>query len=320
MTATTQQPQWRAHLLRTGPRRGLARTVRPVQDETIDSYLRRLAAANRITTTDLLTHLGGVLTTKITRIDLGALAVLSRHPPHVLAYAIPQLRAPHRASQDTTLRGRTVPGKPNIVRPGCRRCMATRGITQPVGVWTRHDQNICLRHQLWIGGAVTTPGDQVDLTGHPDIVHAQIRHTRLLRHHDHRLVKTCYALARQLLDDLTHRGYQLPYFEARDLRQTAHFHNRPWRISYNDPIHHAVNYPEAITLTELLTSPRWRPFALSRSTTDHHRFHTEFWRRLPTHYPITQPHLPNFRCIMLWTTPSQWTPHLHPTESHQPAE
>jgi hypothetical protein len=35
---------------------------------------------------------------------------------------------------------------------------------------------------------------------------------------------------------------------------------------------------------------------------------------------LLSPHLPTFRSILLWTTPSQWTPHLHPTESYQPTE
>jgi hypothetical protein len=47
------------------------------------------------------------------------------------------------------------------------------------------------------------------------------------------------------------------------------------------PVHAAANYPEVITLTQLLAAPHWRPFAMSASTTDHDRFRTEFQRRLP---------------------------------------
>lgn len=124
-----------------------------------------------------------------------------------------------------------------------------------------------------------------------------------------------------MIDDITHRGYQLPYLESRNLRDTAGLHDRPWIISHNDPVHHAINYPEAVTLTELLTSPHWRSFALSRSYTDQQRFHEEFWRRLPGHYPLHDgmPRAPNFRITVLLTPVSDWIPHLAPRENHQPA-
>jgi hypothetical protein len=76
--------------------------------------------------------------------------------------------------------------------------------------------------------------------------HRQVRRVHSPRKNRPRL--TCPA--RDLHDDFTHRGWRVPYLEARDLRLTAHFDSRDWQVSHNDPIHHAVNYyPEVITLT-----------------------------------------------------------------------
>ena len=46
-------------------------------------------------------------------------------------------------------------------------------------------------------------------------------------------------------------------------------------------VHQAATYPEVITLTGMLASQQWRPFAMSASAADHDRFRAEFQRRLP---------------------------------------
>jgi hypothetical protein len=47
------------------------------------------------------------------------------------------------------------------------------------------------------------------------------------------------------------------------------------------PVHRAATYPEVITLTGMLASPRWRPLAVSASAAGHERFRAGFQRRLP---------------------------------------
>src|SRR2546426_6478189 len=83
------------------------------------------------------------------------------------------------------------------------------------------------------------------------------------------------------LADLTYRGWGLPHAIARDIPLPAGFGHRDWPADARDPVHVAANYPEVITLTQLLVSPHWRPFAMSTSTADHDRFRTGFQRRLP---------------------------------------
>jgi hypothetical protein len=269
------------HLFRPGPRRALPRTCRPAQDETTGSYLLRLATANRITGADLVDYLTAGTSQSIDKVDLAALATGSGQPPLALAYALPQLRPQHSDHPAMALRGRTLPTKPNTVRPACRRCAAVHTTAERIDVWYRHEHNICLRHRLWIGPGADHPDDQVDLAAHPDIAHAQVRHLRLIRRHDRGLVHTAYRTARLIWETLTYRGWGLSHTIVRDIALPVGFGHQNWPADARDPVHAAANYPEVITLTHLLVAPHWRPFAMSASTADHDRFRAEFQRRLP---------------------------------------
>jgi TniQ len=273
-----------SHLFRAGPRRALPRTCRPAQDETTGSYLLRLATANRITGADLVDYLTAGTSQSIDNVSLAALATASGQRPLALAYALPQLRPQHPDHDTMALRGRTVAGKPNTVRPACRRCAATHTSAERVDVWYRHEYNICLRHRLWIGPGADGPRDQVDLAAHPDVVHAQVRHLRIIRMHGRDMVHTAYPTARLVWGTLTYRGRGLPHTVVRDIPLPPTFGHRDWPVHDRDPVHVAATYPEVVTLTQLLVSPHWRPFAMSASTADHDRIRAEFQRRLPPAY------------------------------------
>jgi hypothetical protein len=197
-----------------------------------------------------------------------------------LAYALPELRPQYSEQHSLALRGRTLPTKPNTIRPACRRCAATRTAADRIDMWYRHEHNLCLRHRLWVGPGADQPRDQVDLTAHPDIVHAQVRHLRLIRRHGHGIVRTAYRTARLIWETLTYRGWGLPLAIARDVPLSAKFGHESWPADSRDPVHVAATYPEVITLTQLLVSEQWRPFAMSASVADHDRFRVEFQRRL----------------------------------------
>ena len=83
---------------------------------------------------------------------------------------------------------------------------------------------------------------------------------------------------------LIYRGWGLPHALARDIHLPHEFGHENWPADTRDPVHRAAVYPEVVTLTELLVSPHWRPFAMSASTADRDRFRTEFQRRLPPGY------------------------------------
>lgn len=269
------------HLPRAGPRRALPRTCRPAQDETTGSYLLRLAAANRITGADLIGYLTAGTSASIAEVSLTALAAASGQPPLALAYALPELRAQHPGHQAMTLHGRTLPARPNTVRPACRRCAAARGGAERIDTWYRHEQNLCLRHRLWTGPGADHPRDQPDLAAHPDIVHAQARHLRLIRRYGRHTVQAAYATTRLAWETITYRGRGMPYLIMRDIPVPGGFGHQDWPARPQDPVHAAASYPEVVTLTGLLASPRWLPSAMAASAADHDQFLAELQRRLP---------------------------------------
>jgi hypothetical protein len=74
--------------------RPLPRPVAPVRDETITSYLTRLAEANRLDPAGLR-HLLTGSNRKDADVPFASLAAITGRPPMLLAYAMPQLCTPH---------------------------------------------------------------------------------------------------------------------------------------------------------------------------------------------------------------------------------
>ena len=137
-----------------------------IAGEILASYLSRLAAANHVTTDDLLTILPPWFNTKIRNHDdrsqhhmlapalpgaILTLAALTGKPPAVLTRALPAFGAGYQ---------------PNPVRAttACRRCLAIRGICQPVPVHRPACHLICSRHGQWLSAAGLP---QLDLTACP---------------------------------------------------------------------------------------------------------------------------------------------------------
>jgi hypothetical protein len=200
--------------------RALPRTVTPIQHETYSSYLARLAAANTLdlSAVDALAGYDESDPDCLTR-----LAALSAQPVSVLLRAMPELR--HH--QDINTVGLADDGCPtpqtfvNDIRPACRRCAAVAGAAPgTVSVWVTHDRNVCLRHRLWIGVGVEHPDQQIELRGLPDIVHAQIRHRRLLRHRGRDETRAAFDIAEGWWPAITG---QPGYTHHRDAR-LAHAH------------------------------------------------------------------------------------------------
>lgn len=258
--------------------RQLPHLVKPVQDETVGSYLERLATANRCAIEDLAcylaptnwphrdanargslivdphkyahsAHIGGLQTF----IELHALAGATGIPESSLAYALPELRNQYPHLRKSTLRGLTIAGRPNKVRPACRRCVAVKGITADVLVWMRHDQMVCLRHGLWIGTAVGGTAGQFDLAKAAEIAAAQQRHNMLIRRLRRNLVFAVFQRAVSFAEwhlptkTRLQRYNQLPLYRW----------SVPGKISIHSPQWNAAFYPEAVALTDVLASP-WR--------------------------------------------------------------
>lgn len=185
------------------------------------------------------------------RLDsIDQLSVLSGLPRTSIRHAIPQWEK----------QPGNFPQGPLAATPrwACRRCVARRtgNPDERVKIWMSnyHDQ-VCIPHRLWIGRAVETPSNQFDLAGLPEVVGAQRRHYRLLRHYGPNVLNPCYvqcsglwhALLRHgyLLDDRTHRLARLRPRSSRTVR--------PW-----DSERYAAVYPEIVQTMVLYASPRWR--------------------------------------------------------------
>ena len=151
-----------------------------IAGEVLASCLGRLAAANHITIDDLLAILPPWFSTKIGNHDdrsqhhmlapalpgaILALATLTGRTPAVLARALPAFGAGYL---------------PDPVRAttACRRCLAIRGICQPVPVHRPACHLICSRHGLWLSAAGLP---QLDLTACPEVRTAHQRSRKLLR-------------------------------------------------------------------------------------------------------------------------------------------
>ncbi|WP_326722241.1 hypothetical protein OHT59_25385 [Streptomyces sp. NBC_00243] len=97
-----------------------------------------------------------------------------------------------------------------MLRWACRRCVVTRtGSTLPAQIWVSLHDNVCLRHNLWVGKNVFAPEQQLDPSRTPDVIRAQRRYWRLRRRYGPILIALCYDGTGKLWSGLAHRDYQL---------------------------------------------------------------------------------------------------------------
>ncbi|MDJ0345061.1 hypothetical protein QMK19_31075 [Streptomyces sp. H10-C2] len=144
-----------------------------------------------------------------------------------------------------------------------------------------HDQ-VCVHHSLWIGRAVESPSYQFDLTDLPEIVHAQRRHSRLLRKYDPWLIGACYQNCSKFWHALVQHQYRIGERADRLLRLCPRDRQvRPW-----DPRRYAAVYPEIVENMSLFASSYWRGLAMSADDHQFAQFRAEFARRLPQESPL----------------------------------
>lgn len=150
-----------------GPQRPLPKTVAPFRNETVLSYVARLAHANHLATPSC---------------DATWPEPAHSHPrPEWLAVAAGYPERVLRAR----LRGfpaneRTYMNQTTSFRLLCRLCMARRGIHEPVYCTLGPHITACQRHQLWIGPLAHSLNDQRSLRCEPRVLAAARVHTRLV--------------------------------------------------------------------------------------------------------------------------------------------
>ena len=149
-----------------GPRQRLPRTIAPFRWEAVSSYIDRLARANHIGVSTLRGH---VAESCAARPRPDWLAVVSGQPEQVIRSRLCGL-----AGDPTAL-------KQYLRRPLCQRCMARKGIHEPVYCYLPAHVSVCHRHRRWIGSPTRVLDDQVDLRDRPTVLSAGRTHRRLAR-------------------------------------------------------------------------------------------------------------------------------------------
>ncbi|MCZ7459475.1 hypothetical protein [Streptomyces sp. WMMC940] len=255
--------------------RPLPRPLKPFPQETEASFLARLAAANAMP----IQRIQRPSHWLASRLDpIGQLSVLSGQTRTAIEYAIPRWEP-----QAWNVPKGSFEATP---RWACRRCVARRTGNQDQGVmiWmSKHHDQVCLPHRLWIGRAVEAPAYQFDLADLPEIVAAQRRHYRLLRRYGPHVLNTCYEQSSRFWHTLLRHGYRISERSHRlaRLQPRPERSVRPW-----DPKRYAAVYPEIVKTMVLYAAPHWRSLAMSSSEDDFRAFHAEFTRRLPNERPL----------------------------------
>jgi hypothetical protein len=234
------------------PSRPLPRTVTPVLDETLDSYTRRLAHANRLDPHELRDFItGDKRKNAIFRAEF--LAILAGTPVRTLQYAILELCTDQdRATM--SLSGRPRPGRRQAQM--CRGCAAAAGAKEPVTRWRRHEDVLCQRHKRWTEGSGHR-WTQPNLAKTPEILGANRLHRRLIRRHGREAALSGFAAAERICATWHERSRH-----DNELHQLMERLLGPdWSADRDDPVIAAARYPQAIALARLLASPYWKGLA-----------------------------------------------------------
>ena len=229
----------------------LPRTVSPFPGETIDSYLTRLAHANRLDTRALRCYIAG-RRDRVPPFPADRLATATGLPASTLIRAIPDLGFGYGPLDHNPPNESGYPQRKADDGPPCRLCVAARGITVPVRCWKRPENVICLRHRRWIGRA--SEDSQPDLSAQPVIIQAHKRHLRLVRRHGREATAFAFAVAERICQRW--HGLGRHDVELRELMLA--FHGPRWQEFAGGPTAAAAAYPQAVALARLLASPHWQ--------------------------------------------------------------
>ena len=251
--------------------RPLPRVAAPFSDETVTSYLHRLAGPNHIDPAALRSLLARS-NRKDAPVPLSRLAAVTGIPGRLLGYAMPQICT---AAELSGLHVRHRPrARPGWTFPACRACAAG----QPVTRWALHDDVVCYRHRRWI----SKHHEQPDLTGQPEILRAYRRHRRLIRRHGRDPVMRALRDAQHICTGWRLDGLRDPGFD----RRMEIFRGPGWDEPGEWAPHafDAAAYPQSVAQARLLASPYWRERILGTGWAGHDEFTAEVLRTVTPDY------------------------------------
>ncbi|WP_175412366.1 TniQ family protein [Streptomyces sp. TRM64462] len=259
------------------PARPLPLRARPMKNETVVSFVARLAAANDFPVSLLLRTIGDCVPGKhvldrdarLNAAALDRLVVLSRTPAEHLRRALPTLlTAPQYVPLPT---GRPVlrffRGDPHPLL-ACRICTLQHGPATPVA-WEYRSLNrfVCLSHHRWIG-----EGPHLDLRSAPEIVAAQVQYADLAARIGHNA--TYKALT---------TSWQMTFRWLREKRHPAlisRWTTRAATLGADRQLPGSVRFPEIVQLMEVTGDPDWRRHVAMVEQPDLRIFYRHTARRL----------------------------------------
>ncbi|KUN69920.1 hypothetical protein AQJ46_19415 [Streptomyces canus] len=257
--------------------RPLPHTVTPFANETLDSYRRRLAAANQ---TEFRAMRNPSRWLQCPLNELERLELISSQPRTTLLRALPELR--HHAPD-------IVPPLETFIvnhRPACDLCAWRSGSNgQPIHVYSRgfHD-NVCTRHRCWLSYGHANDSKQIDLSQAPEIVQAQILLDQLERRHGASVFPDCYRLCERFWREVDNRALVRAGRDAVVQRIPQLNSNGPpdrFAVARSPRIRRAANYPQLARFTKLVISMARQPELERRVAHITGETQTEFTRVFP---------------------------------------
>jgi TniQ len=271
----------------------LPRHVSPFPAETLDSYLRRLAQANRLSPEALRGYIAGGRRNRSVPVD--QLAIFAGVPVSTLEHAIAGLDG----DKPQMFYLGEIPVHPHATGPACRLCALAHGATQSIWCQTYPEQVICLRHRRWIRSATVTA--QPCLDNQPDILQAHKQHLRLVRRFGREEVMLGFAAA----EHICRQWHAQRQHDEQFGRRMRIFHGPDWLLPANDPTIAAAAYPQVVALARLLTSPCWRSLVTGFPEDGEALFAQEVQKTVAPGYKWPQPRSsrdPLYR----WITKGHW--------------
>lgn len=231
--------------------RPLPISLSPVHNETLGSYLHRLAIANNRPASVLARLLGPLppefsplsdTTAGWTPHSPHGLATLTGRLPGDLARALPALA-------DFLNPSGPQPRPDRLIGRACRCCTARHSpaASLVVLVLSAH-QHVCWRHQRW-----TRSTHDIPLTHLPEVIQAQRRLDRLARRHRH--LGQALNLARKIVEDWSSSGMPIDLdSEWTNRLDRIETHPVSKKVPAEDR-HHLAAFPEIVVLANLILNP-----------------------------------------------------------------
>lgn len=233
----------------------------PAQQETIASWLHRLATVHGLSSGDLRQHLriGSHRTGDVAELRGLAcqLAVLTGYPAERLARALPELRLP---SPDWR-------GLRHLAQRACPRCVA-RHEGGPVRRLFAHHEYLCVRHGYWVGPPDPTRDDPPRrlAASLPELVAGQRRLRHAQGRHGWAAAFDATVTATQICIELRFSAEAHPLWNRWERRLDLLM-----PTGYQRSLFIAAVFPEVAALAAVLAAPDWRLLAPRNDPADEDR-------------------------------------------------